>query len=308
MTIVVVIPILYTQRNRLYLRALKNLTAAWKKGGRQRATLEVIMVVNGLSAHQSLPFAPHAGLKITVLINVLNRGFTGAVNDGVWAAVFQKNADWVLVLNDDAFVDGDFFAAMIPQLTASRAIITCGVRNSDGSLQSAGLAYYPTGLASPLTRFVDSPYFSGTVFFVSAATARWSIEQFGWLLPEFFFAYAEDLELSLRLKRAGKKVFIFPKILVTHLGSVTAKRGSAFQLYWGFRNLLMVALLHWPIGHILGFMPLLMLGQLYVLALLLSKGYWLVYPKILWSLWKNRGILAAYRKALHETLPFSHSF
>jgi GT2 family glycosyltransferase len=142
----------------------------------------------------------------------------------------------------------------------------------------------------------------GTVFFVSRSAVEESIATFGWFLPEFFFAYAEDLELSIRLKRNKKTVYISPKVLVTHLGSVTAKRGSAFQLYWGFRNLLFVLFLHWPWQSILMWLPWLAAGQLFVLALLVSKGHWLVYPRIWWSVWKNRDMLRFYRTLYYEKL------
>lgn len=297
MKISVIIPILYSPSNVLYEEAVESISRAWKNRGKaaKLSRLEIILVFNNAPAGP-LPRQNKKSKKRTLLTSTLNRGFTGAVNDGVWWAVFRQHADWCLVLNDDAVVDSDFFSVLIPQLKKNRAVVSCGVRNFDGSLQSAGLQYGSTGLAHPLESFSLTDLFVGTAFFVSADIIKESTERYGWLLAEFFFAYAEDLELSLRLRKQGKRVVIFPKALVSHRGSITAQRGSAFQLYWGYRNLLMVVFLHWPVKKIVFLLPWLLLGQAYVLTLLFLKGHWFVYPKIWRSLWKNKAVIQLYRR------------
>lgn len=308
MKISVVIPILYAPQNTLYKDAAASVLAAWKKRGARFRTahLSMVFVFNSFPVDSKDIWKPR-GVKTDVLTNALNRGFTGAVNDGAEHAVSGQHADWCLVLNDDATVDADFFAELLPELTPSKSVISCGVRNKDKSIQSRGLEYNYSGLTQPLVTDTSASLFVGTVFFVSRSAIEENTNRFGWFLPEFFFAYAEDLEFSLRLKRDGKTVFISPKTLVTHLGSVTAKRGSAFQLYWGYRNLLCVLFLHWQWQHILIWLPWLIAGQFFIMALLISKRHWLVYPKIWWSVWKNRDILRFYRKLFNEKLPYPYT-
>ena len=308
MKIAVIIPILHSPKQQLYQMAVKSLAISWQKAKRpKKDILEVILVFNNFPPESAKPKLPSYKIKTTIITNALNRGFTGAVNDGVWLAVFRQKADWCLVINDDATVEKNFFLTMLPELKSSRAVVSCGVKNPNGSLQSAGLRYFRSGLTEPLTAFLQTPYFAGTIFFVSSAAARWSFKEFGWLLAEFFFAYAEDLELSIRLLRQGKKVFIFPQALAVHLGSVTAKRGSAFQLYWGYRNLLFTMLMHWSWPRIFLSLPSLFFGQLYILGMLFLKRHWLIYPKILWSLWKNLILLRLYRKNFYEKLTYPYS-
>ena len=189
---------------------------------------------------------------------------------------------------------------MIPQLKISRAVVSCGVRDKDGFDQSRGMNYFRSGLTSPLVENKKTPYFVGTVFFVSKKTVLWSFDKFGFLLMEFFFAYAEDLELSVRLKKANRKVFILKDNLITHLGSLTAKRGSAKQLFWGYRNLIFIILIHWSLFEIILFSPLLLLGQIYSIALLFKKRHFLVYPKIIWSVVKHRRVVLGYRRSFHK--------
>lgn len=309
MNISLIIPILYAPDNTLYQQAVKSALQSWKKvvNSSRRHSLQIVLVFNQFPPSQPVPKLRLPKKQVKILTHSLNRGFTGAVNDGVWFATFHQRADWCLVLNDDATVDEDFFHQLLPELKPSRAVVSCGIRNPDDSLQSAGLIYGRTGLTRPLEHFSPTPYFVGTAFFVSRRTILHSIREYGWLLADFFFAYAEDLELSLRLRRANKKVFLYPKTLVTHQGSLTARRGSAFQLYWGYRNLLFLIALHWPTSKILLSLPQLLWGQVYMLGLLLVKGHWLTYPKIWWSVWKNRAILRYYRRIFYEKLPHYHS-
>lgn len=302
MKIAVIIPVLYSSENFLYQEAIKSFLVAWKKTKLDKTDLEFIVVLNQFSDTDfSLP--KKAKNNIFYLKNRLNRGFTGAVNDGVFFATKIRQATWCLVSNDDVLVDQDFFVEMLPQLKKNRALVSCGVKNSDGSTQSLGMNYLRTGLTKPnLNLNTASPYFVGTVFFVSAKTINWSFDSFGFLLAEFFFAYAEDLELALRLKKAHQKVFIHKKNLLTHFGSITAKRGSAQQLFWGYRNLIFILLTHWSLVRIFLFLPFLLMGQFYSLLVLFKNRHFFLYPKIIWSVIRHKTIIFSYRKLLKAQL------
>ena len=299
MKISIVIPVLYSPNNLVYEDAIKSILTSWKKFDQKKNDLEIIVVFNQYSGEDfSLP--KKTKNNIFYLKNRINRGFTGAVNDGVFFSIYSRLADWCLITNDDVIFDENFFSKMVPQLKINRAVVSCGVMDKDGFIQSKGMNYFRSGLTSPLVENKKTPYFVGTVFFVSKKTVLWSFNKFGFLLIEFFFAYAEDLELSIRLKKTNKKIFILKDSLITHLGSLTAKRGSAKQLFWGYRNLIFIILIHWSLFEIILFSPLLLLGQLYSIALLFKKGHFLVYPKIIWSIIKHRRVLLGYRRNFHK--------
>ncbi|MFZ5438236.1 MAG: glycosyltransferase family 2 protein [Patescibacteria group bacterium] len=302
MKIAVIIPILYSPANLLYQEAIKSFLVAWKKTSLAKTNLEFIVVFNQFSGVDfSLP--KKSKNNVFHLKNRVNKGFTGAVNDGVFFATKIRQATWCLVSNDDVLVDQDFFVEMLPQLKKNLAIVSCGVKDRDGRTQSLGMNYLMTGLTKPnLTLNINNPYFVGTAFFVSAKTIAWSFNSFGFLLAEFFFAYAEDLELALRLKKANKKVFIYQKNLLTHFGSITAKRGSAQQLFWGYRNLIFILLTHWSVVKIFLFLPFLLLGQFYSLLVLFKNRHFFLYPKIIWSVIRHRTMVFSYRKLLKEQL------
>lgn len=301
MKIGVVIPVLYSPKSLLYQDAVKSIKKSWKKAGQSLKDLKIVVVLNNYGEKEKSLLVEKKG-GVNLLKNRINRGFTGAVNDGVFFVFNVEQVDWSLVINDDTIVDDNFFAEILPKLKNNLAVVSCGVRDTDGKIQSLGMNYFKTGLTSPLTKNFRTDYFVGTAFFVSRKTFLWSLDNFGFLLAEFFFAYAEDLELSIRLKRANKKVLIFRKNLLTHLGSITAKRGSEKQLFWGYRNLLFITLIHWSLLEIIIFLPLLIFGQVYSLAVLLKKGHFLVYPKIIWSVIKHLPLIISYRRMVKRSI------
>jgi GT2 family glycosyltransferase len=307
MKLSIVIPVLYSSKNLWYLKAIDGIEKSWKKylstAKNKKVDLEIIVVFNQSQLNTKVSNPKLRGIDISILKHPLNKGFTGAVNDGAWQAFFQSKADWCLVLNDDTFLFDDFFIEIIPRLKNEYAVVSCGIANTDGSLQCSGINYLLGGLTKPAMKFSDNlKFFSGTAFIVSKETALWSFDTFGFLLINFFFAYAEDLELGVRLLRNKKKVYVHPKILLTHFGSVTAKRGSERQLYWGYRNLIFLMIVHWSSKRILTLLPFVFFAHIYIIGFLIYRGYFVTYPKIIGSIWKKRKILFFYRKQMNEKL------
>ena len=60
-----------------------------------------------------------------------------------------------------------------------------------------------------------------------------------------FFAYCEDLDLSVRARRAGFRVFFVPTSLVYHDVSDEPRR-AALRIYYSTRNLIEVMRKHAP--------------------------------------------------------------
>lgn len=177
-----------------------------------------------------------------------NLGFAGGNNVGIRRAL-ERGADWVLLLNSDATarrgLGGAFAQAASERPDAG--LLACLVLFEDGArVQSAGgrfnalLGYsgrspsygslvMPVGL-----RDVDRV--DGAAFAVSRA----AVERAG-LLDEQLFAYVEDVEWSLRIRRAGFAVVLAPDARAQHKGSAsTGGRASTTNLYYDTRNTIVV--------------------------------------------------------------------
>ncbi len=291
-TIGVVIPTLYRDSKVVYrcLRSLKKSLA--------EVNSEIILnvvIYNNEHPKESIPGLNTRKKKSPIhLYSHVNKGFVGAVNDSIQGYYTNYPCDWYLIINNDTVVRQDFFKRFLPYLRSKTSVISCQV--SDGNhCESSGLRYRRNGLAFPakarLSMNSETSLTTGTCFFISHREVKKQLSQFGYVLHPLYFAYAEDLELSLRVRQTGGTITILNSELITHSGSHTAKRGSKMQLYYGYRNLLLTIWLHWPTELVFMNIHYLLQGQLYVLGMLIYKQYWLLYPKIIWYLIKNRKTL-----------------
>jgi GT2 family glycosyltransferase len=79
------------------------------------------------------------------------------------------------------------------------------------------------------------------------AVSRPALERAG-LLDEALFAYAEDAEWCIRIRKAGFAVVFAPAAKVWHVGSAsTGGLMSPMSLYYDTRNMIVVAERHRPL-------------------------------------------------------------
>src|SRR5215475_3261273 len=68
------------------------------------------------------------------------------------------------------------------------------------------------------------------------------------------FAYCEDVDFSLRARRAGFRVLVVPAALVRH-GTISTDQRRAQRLHYSTRNLIEVMRKHARWYHWIGFVP-----------------------------------------------------
>lgn len=298
--VVIIIPHLYTGNLEHLVNCVRSLQTSAKLC--PQIEIKFLIFVNGIKDTNNLKLIRHF-LKnkksLEPLSSYLNIGFTGAVNQSLEYAIYAYNPDWYLILNDDTLVKKSFFGNFKSQLHQFQAsILSCQVENMQGIFESNGLYYQRSGLAFP-NKDIERPnidYFCGTCFFVSKACVSFFLLKYGYLLHPLYFAYAEDLELSIRCKTHNQLIYVLPQIEVTHIGSQTAKRGSSYQLYLSNRNWLMTVFLHWSLTRIKKNFIFIILGQLYILIIFFKYRYLKPYIKSLYYIIKHYKIISSMRE------------
>lgn len=171
-----------------------------------------------------------------------NYGFAGAVNRGVAAS----KSDWVLVCNNDLKMDKNWLLHTSKLLTTSPhtthlAAISGTVLNYDGTkFESQGLKFYysgkcdniSNGKAFNLSSFLKEEHGDGIeIWGSSAALVFYNRKIFTRLggFDEDFFAYEEDVDLSLRLHNLGYKTLYVAQALSYHLGGATSSKMGNFR-------------------------------------------------------------------------------
>jgi GT2 family glycosyltransferase len=189
--------------------------------------------------------------SVELLRTGANLGFAGGNNVGIKRAL-ERGADWVLLLNNDATAEPGLAAALADAATArpDAGLLACKILLEDGqTVQYAGATFnarlgYSGRVATSgpdVLRDVDRA--DGAALAVSRAAA----ERAG-LLDETLFLYVEDVEWSLRVRRAGFAVVLVPAARVRHKGSAaTGGRASTANLYYDTRNSIVVSERHAPL-------------------------------------------------------------
>ncbi|KPV42446.1 glycosyltransferase family 2 protein [Alicyclobacillus ferrooxydans] len=176
------------------------------------------------------------------LFNDTNEGFGRAVNRGIRMASGQ----YILLLNQDAVIEKNFAAhamkaiQLFPDAGAISALLLQGDNPDliDGAGDCLTLSFHPVkyGYGLPAVNFsLDSRHVTSGCA-AACLYRRDALEQLGGF-DEAIFAYLEDVDLGLRLVRAGYETILYPQMLGYHLGSTsTGSRLNEQTLYWSAKH------------------------------------------------------------------------
>lgn len=231
---------------------------------------ELIVVDNGSedgTAERVAELAPAARLIRTGV----NRGFAAAANAGASDAT----GDLLLLLNPDARPLPGFRAAIVRPLLEDRGwagwmgLVAC---NEAREVNTAGNPVHFTGFAwagrhgQPLGEIEP-----GEVASLSGACLALPLETFRNIggLPEPYFLYHEDVDLSMRLRLEGGRLGLEPAALVDHEYEF---EGEA-KLRWMERNRWAFLLRVYPASLLALLAPALLLTELALIPISIAGGW-----------------------------------
>jgi len=187
--------------------------------------LETIVVDNGSSDATAAVLARHPSLR--VIRNAENRGFAGAVNQGIEAA----RGEFVCVLNNDTLLTDGWLAAQLAWLERDPSIGLVGPVTS----YAKGRQQIDLGEGAPLPdretlraraaawcarergRLEDVAFLSGFCF----TARRRELLPIGGLASAYGRGTFEDDELCRTMRRAGRRLVIVRDAYVHHFGNRT---------------------------------------------------------------------------------------
>jgi GT2 family glycosyltransferase len=197
---------------------------------------ELIVVDNGSWA----PLVRERFPAARVLAPGFNSGFAGGVARGLAVA----NGLWVALVNDDATVEPDAFAAMVAagERSASIGAVAGQVRFSGAPnrVNSAGISVDRLGIATE--RLAGAPIEAAgearEVFGASGCLALYRsamLTEIGGV-DERFFAYLEDVDVAWRARAAGWTCVYEPRAIAYHRGSASSGHRSSAKYFLVGRN------------------------------------------------------------------------
>jgi GT2 family glycosyltransferase len=197
--------------------------------------------------------------RVQVIRQERNIGHAAAINAGADAAQVL-GCTFMLMLDNDAFVAPDAIPEMLalfgrrPDAGVASPRILSGLR--------PGLLWYDGGSLSAIGRgshdhmwrpAASTPKVERTVAFATACAMMVRLDVFRAAggFDGSLITYADDLDLSIRIRKAGYAIVHVPSAEVTHGESrnVISKGGKEFRDYYNMRNQLIIA---WRHGGIAG--------------------------------------------------------
>lgn len=215
--------------------------------------VKIIVYDNGSGQQEQSHLARELSADPLVLLmfGVRNLGFARAHNR-VFCELFQTPAEFVLLLNPDTVVRSDVTAQMLSSAQASGSdMVAAKVFEWGGDrIQSLGIALYKCGLAAN-RRDPAAPLLGptgGCALYRLQMLQEICVSQ-GEVFDEDFFCYAEDTDLAFRARCLGFTTSYVDSTLIWHEGAASSGgRESAFVLFHGIRNSLLILFKCWPTG------------------------------------------------------------
>jgi len=179
---------------------------------------------------------PSDKLKTKIILHQQNTGVSPAFAEGVEKSEY----DWAVVTNNDITIEPDWFPLIIENIKKHNDVsVFCGtILNHDGSkIESQGLKFDYRGKCQNIGNGQIFKNYklkiknSRRVWGTSAAIAvyhRNTILKAG-NFDSDFFAYEEDVDLSLRLHNLGHKTLYIPNAVSYHHGGATSSKMGNFR-------------------------------------------------------------------------------
>lgn len=184
--------------------------------------------------------------EVIMVMNDKNLGFTGGNNSGIKVS----NGDYIFIVNNDTEVTENLLEELLKPFNIDDTIgIVCPkikFFSNPNLIQYAG--YNPinpyTGRNSAIGNLqvdkgqFDDGYYTNYAHGAAMMVKREVFEKVG-LFPDHFFIYYEELDFSVRARKAGYKIFYQGKCEIYHKESITVGKESVLKAYYQNRNRIM---------------------------------------------------------------------
>jgi GT2 family glycosyltransferase len=237
---------------------------------------ETIVVDNG-SVDGSVGFLAEQWPQVRVLALQENRGFAGAVNEGIAASA----GEYVALLNNDVELAPGWLEATTEALdrepsaaSVASKLLEWSRRNVlDGAGDQVGWDGYCVRRGKGQR---DRGQYDGSPWVLSACAAaalyrRRALDEVG-PFDERFFAYIEDVDWGLRAQIAGWNCFYEHNAVAYHVGGESSSRIEGFELFQCHRNILLMMVKDFPAPALLALAPWAMARRLGSLVRAFARG------------------------------------
>jgi GT2 family glycosyltransferase len=271
---------------------------------------EVILADNN-STDSSVSWIKENYPKAKIVENKKNLGFAGGNNSALPCA----SGEWIFFLNNDTMLENNCLAEIAKGISEKRTnniVFAPLIVNFDNpeKIESGGDCLYPWCYGYSYEDFkVSNAIFAEKREIMLACGGgvvfnRELLDKIGSFDEDFFLVY-EDVDLSLRAKRAGAEIWMLPKAKIRHKGYATLIRYSAQRMYFAERNRFYLKIKHYPFATILRYIPEIFICEILSMALWAFRGHFLLWLKAHINALRNLSKMLTKRKQIFALYPMN---
>ena len=194
--------------------------------------LEIVLVDNN-SQDGSFELIRKKFSKITAIKNSENLGFSAGNNIGIEYAL-ERGADYVFLLNYDTKVEKKTIYSLVEAMEKEKKV---GVASPIIFKENVGDVWFSGGKINwlkmksrQLTKMRDRNYYDNDYLSGCAMLIRTEVFRRAGLFDERFFLYWEDADFSIRAKKAGYRLAVYPKSRIYHFEK--SQENMNRKIYW----------------------------------------------------------------------------
>ncbi len=230
-----------------------------KKEKQNYKNLKVVVVDNASDNNEAERIRKK--FNINTIRNKKNYGFAKGNNIGIKYAIKKFKPDYFFLLNNDTEVKKNAIKNIV-EFAESRkdaGIVGCKLLYPSGKIQHAGGWIKPYGMGhygnnendkGQYNKIREVDYVTGAAFLIKKEV----IEKIGFLDEGFQPFFREEVDFCFRARKAGYKIFYYPKSTILHYTSSSIKRRVKAYTFFVFeKNRLRLALLNFPVLWLLPF-------------------------------------------------------
>lgn len=211
-----------------------------------------IILVDNASQDDSVECVKKYFPDVYLIENKTNTGFAHAVNQ----AIKLSDTDYVLLLNNDTIVAENCFENMLDIIESDSSIFAVSSKmvqyHNRDLIDDAGDEYNLLGWSKKrgLDKSIDNFNHDEEVFSACAGAALYRRDIFSKIgyFDETFESYVEDMDISIRARLHGYKLYYSSKSIVYHYGSATSgSKYNSFKVKRSARNNIYLIYKNWAL-------------------------------------------------------------
>jgi len=192
-----------------------------------------VIVVDNNSIDGSLEIAKSRFSKVVFIKNNQNLGFAAGNNIGIKYAL-ERAADYILLLNNDTQVKNDFLILLIKAMEGDKKI---GISSPLIFKNNISQVWFSGGKINWLKmktlhkkEKLQEDYFGSDFISGCAMLIKSKVFKKVGLLDKDYFLYWEDVDFSIKTKKAGYKLLVSPRSQIYHFEKSENQKNN--KTYW----------------------------------------------------------------------------